>query len=208
MYEDLSSKQLDILSFIKSQLQVKGYPPSVREICKAVDLKSTSTVHGHLAKLEKKEYIRKDPSKPRAIEVLDKYKEFALDEKRNITNVPIIGNVTAGEPILAVENIEDTFPLASNLLNGAINPFMLRVKGESMINAGINDGDFILVQQQSVANNGDIVIALLNQEATVKRFFKEKDHIRLQPENDYMAPILTKDVVILGRVIGLYRNLK
>lgn len=208
MFEDLSSKQQEILSFIKSQLQIKGYPPSVREICKAVDLKSTSTVHGHLAKLEKKEYIRKDPAKPRAIEVLDKYKEFSLEENINITNIPIVGNVTAGEPILAVENIEDTFPMASHLLNGAINPFMLRVKGESMINAGIHDGDFILVQQQSTAENGEIVIALLNQEATVKRFFKEENHIRLQPENDFMSPILTKDVVILGRVIGLYRNLK
>ncbi len=208
MYEDLSSKQLDILNFIKSQTQLKGYPPSVREICKAVDLKSTSTVHGHLAKLEKKEYIRRDPSKPRAIEILDKYKEFSLNENVEIINVPIVGRVTAGEPILAVENIEDTFPLPSHLLKGSDSPFMLTVKGESMINAGIHDGDYILVQQQNVAENGDIVIALLNQEATVKRFFKEKDYIRLQPENDFMAPILTKDVSILGKVIGLYRKLK
>lgn len=208
MYEDLSSKQADILNFIKSQTQLKGYPPSVREICKAVDLKSTSTVHGHLAKLEKKEYIRRDPSKPRAIEILDKYKEFSLNEYVEIINVPIVGRVTAGEPILAVENIEDTFPLPSHLLKGSDSPFMLTVKGESMINAGIHDGDYILVQQQNVAENGDIVIALLNQEATVKRFFKEKDYIRLQPENDFMAPILTKDVSILGKVIGLYRKLK
>lgn len=208
MYEDLSSKQADILNFIKSQTQLKGYPPSVREICKAVDLKSTSTVHGHLAKLEKKEYIRRDPSKPRAIEILDKYKEFSLNEYVEIINVPIVGRVTAGEPILAIENIEDTFPLPSHLLKGSDSPFMLTVKGESMINAGIHDGDYILVQQQNVAENGDIVIALLNQEATVKRFFKEKDYIRLQPENDFMAPILTKDVSILGKVIGLYRKLK
>lgn len=208
MYQDLSSKQLDVLGFIKSQIQLKGYPPSVREICTAVDLKSTSTVHGHLTTLEKKGYIRKDPSKPRAIEVLDKYKEFALDEAREIINVPIVGSVTAGQPILAVENIEDTFPLPSHLLNGAKSPFMLRVKGESMINAGINDGDFLLVKQQNTAENGEIVIALLSDEATVKTFYKEKDHIRLQPENDYMAPILSKDVIILGKVIGLYRKLK
>ncbi len=208
MYEDLSSKQMEVLNCIKNQIQLKGYPPSVREICKVVNLKSTSTVHGHLATLERKEYIRKDPSKPRAIEVLDKYKEFSLDETREIINVPIVGRVTAGEPILAVENIEDTFPLPSHLLNGAANPFMLTVQGESMINAGINDGDFLLVQQQNTAENGDIVIALLNQEATVKTFYKEKEYVRLQPENDFMSPILTKEVIILGKVIGLYRKLK
>lgn len=208
MYEDLSSKQLEILNFIKSETQTKGYPPSVREICKAVELKSTSTVHGHLSKLEKKEYIRRDPAKPRAIEILDKYSEFSIDITREIVNIPIVGSVTAGEPILAIENIEDTFPIASNLIKGAQSPFMLRVKGESMINAGIHDGDFILVQQQSIAENGDIVIALLNQEATVKRFFKEENYIRLQPENDFMSPILTKEVVVLGKVIGLYRKLK
>lgn len=208
MYEDLSSKQIDILNFIINQAQTKGYPPSVREICKAVDLKSTSTVHGHLEKLEKKDYIRRDPSKPRAIEILNKNKDFNLYDNQEIINVPIVGSVTAGEPILAIENIEDTFPLPASLLKGAASPFMLRVKGESMIDAGIHDGDFILVKQQSSAENGDIVIALLNQEATVKRFFKEKDYIRLQPENEFMAPIITKDVVILGKVIGLYRKLK
>lgn len=208
MYEDLSSKQLEILNFIKSETQTKGYPPSVREICKAVELKSTSTVHGHLSKLEKKEYIRRDPAKPRAIEILDKYSEFSIDITKEIINIPIVGSVTAGEPILAIENIEDTFPIASSLIKGAQSPFMLRVKGESMINAGIHDGDFILVQQQNIAQNGDIVIALLNQEATVKRFFKEENYIRLQPENDFMSPILTKDVVVLGKVIGLYRKLK
>ncbi len=208
MYEDLTSKQIEILNFIDSEKQIKGYPPSVREICKAVKLKSTSSVHSHLRRLEELEYIRKDPTKPRAIEVLGKYKGFTLGENTEIINVPIVGSVTAGEPILAIENIEDTFPLPANFLRGANNPFMLRVKGESMINAGILDGDFILVHQQSVAENGDVVIALLNQEATVKRFFKEEDYIRLQPENDFMSPILTKDVVVLGKVIGLYRNLK
>ena len=210
MYEDLSSKQIDILSFIISQTQTKGYPPSVREICKAVDLKSTSTVHGHLEKLEKKEYIRRDPTKPRAIEILDKNRGFDsnLYENKEIIHVPIVGSVTAGEPILAIENIEDTFPLPASLLKGTSSPFMLRVKGESMINAGIHDGDFILVKQQNTANNGDIVIALLNKEATVKRFFKEKDHFRLQPENETMAPIITKDVIVLGKVIGLYRKIK
>ena len=208
MYEDLTSKQIEILNFIDSEKQIKGYPPSVREICKAVKLKSTSSVHSHLGRLEELEYIRKDPTKPRAIEVLDKYKGFSLGENTEIINIPIVGSVTAGEPILAIENIEDTFPLSANFLRGANNPFMLRVKGESMINAGIIDGDFILIHQQSVAENGDIVVALLSQEATVKRFFKEEDYIRLQPENDFMAPILTKDVVILGKVIGLYRNLK
>lgn len=210
MYEDLSSKQIDILNYIISQTQTKGYPPSVREICKAVELKSTSTVHGHLAKLEKKEYIRRDPAKPRAIEILDKNRGFDsnLYENKEIVHVPIVGSVTAGEPILAIENIEDTFPLPASLLKGTLSPFMLRIKGESMIDAGIHDGDFILVKQQSDAKNGDIVIALLNKEATVKRFFKEKDYIRLQPENELMAPIITKDVVILGKVIGLYRKIK
>lgn len=210
MYEDLSTKQIDILNFIISQTQTKGYPPSVREICKAVDLKSTSTVHGHLEKLEKKDYIKRDPTKPRAIEILDKNRDFDsnLYENKEIIHVPIVGSVTAGQPILAIENIEDTFPLPASLLKGTISPFMLRVKGDSMINAGIYDGDFILVKQQNTAENGDIVIALLNQEATVKRFFKEKDYIRLQPENEFMAPIITKEVVVLGKVIGLYRKLK
>lgn len=208
MNDDLNSKQLEILEFIKKEIREKGYPPAVREICKAVNLKSTSTVHGHLKFIEEKGYIRKDHAKPRAIEVLDRSDNFNLYGNTEIINVPMIGSVTAGEPILAVENIEDTFPLPSHLLKGSNNPFMLRVKGESMINAGIFDGDFILVQQQNVAENGDIVIALLNQEATVKRFFKEKDYIRLQPENDDMAPIVTKDVVILGKVIGLFRKLK
>ncbi|AFS78534.1 transcriptional repressor LexA [Gottschalkia acidurici 9a] len=207
MCDDLSFKQIEILEFIKKETRTKGYPPSVREICTAVDLKSTSSVHGHLEKIEKRGYIRRDPTKPRAIEILDKNTDLTLYAKKEVVDVPIVGSVTAGEPILAIENIEDTFPLPANFLKGANNPFMLRVKGESMINAGIFDGDFILVHQQNTADNGDIVIALLNQEATVKRFFKEKDFVRLQPENDQMAPILTKEVTILGKVIGLFRKL-
>lgn len=203
MYDDLTSKQIAILNFIKIQIQEKGYPPSVREIGKAVQLSSTSSVHSQLSKLEKKNYIRRDAAKPRALVIVEESETFT-----EVINVPIVGSVTAGEPILAVENIEDTFPLPSNILRGVMSPFMLKVKGESMINAGIYDGDFILIHQQTTAEDGDIVIALINQEATVKRFFKEKDYIRLQPENDYMSPILTKDVSILGKVVGLYRNLK
>ncbi len=203
MYEDLSSKQMAILNFIKIQIQEKGYPPSVREIGLAVGLSSTSSVHSQLSKLEKKNYIRRDASKPRALVILEGSETFS-----EVINVPIVGSVTAGEPILAVENIEDTFTLPANLLRGVDSPFMLKVKGESMINAGIYDGDFILIHQQTTAEDGDIVIAMINQEATVKRFFKEKDYIRLQPENDYMSPILSKEVSILGKVVGLYRNLK
>ncbi|KNF08914.1 SOS regulatory protein LexA [Gottschalkia purinilytica] len=205
MYEDLSTKQLEILEFIKNEIQKKGYPPAVREICTAVGLKSTSTVHGHLEKLEKKGYIRKDPTKPRAIEVLDKYSDFQVIKKETV-DIPIVGSVTAGEPILAVENIEDTFPLPVDFVPN-ITSFMLKVKGESMINAGILNGDYILVQQQNTAINGDIVVALLNQEATVKRFYKEKNYVRLQPENDHMAPIISNEVTILGKVVGVFRKM-
>ncbi len=208
MYEDLSSSQVKILNYLKYQLQNKGYPPSVREICHAVELKSTSTVHGHLAKLEEKGYIRKDPTKPRAIEILhsDSNQDFKL--QKEIINVPIIGKVTAGEPILAVENIEDTFPLPVDFVDSKNHEiFILKIKGDSMIDAGIFDGDFIVVSQQSTANNGDIVVALMDDEATVKRFYKEKTQIRLQPENKSMDPIYTSDASILGRVVGVYRKM-
>lgn len=199
---DLSTKQKQILEYMKSEVKEKGYPPSVREICEAVDLKSTSTVHGHLARLEKKGLIRRDPTKPRAIEILDAQYEAP---KREMVHVPIIGNITAGTPILAVENIEDTFPIPVDYIHND-TVFMLKVKGESMIEAGIFDKDLILVRQQNTATNGDIVVALIEDYATVKTFYKEKDFIRLQPENTSMAPIIVRDVTILGKVIGLFRK--
>jgi repressor LexA len=199
----LSGKQLEVLEFIKSELFKKGYPPSVREICEAVGLKSTSTVHGHLERLERKGLIRRDPTKPRAIEVLD---SSPLSIARDMVDVPIVGKVTAGQPILAVENIEDTFPLPADFLRGD-DSFILTVRGESMIEAGILDGDYVVVKQQNYANNGDIVVALIEDEATVKRFYKEKDHIRLQPENSLMEPILVQQVTILGKVTGVFRRL-
>lgn len=204
MYEDLSQKQIEILLFIKSEIQRQGYPPAVRDICKGVNLKSTSTVHGHLEKLEGKRYIRRDPTKPRAIEILDQEDDFLLARKKTI-DVPILGQVTAGQPILAVENIEDTFPVALEFVEGH-DVFFLKIKGESMIEAGILDGDLVLVQEQKSANNGDIVVALLEDEATVKRFYIEKDTIRLQPENQFMEPIYTRDLTILGKIIGLFRR--
>ena len=201
---DLSAKQLEILSYMKNEVSQKGYPPSVREICMAVGLKSTSTVHGHLERLEKKGYIRRDPTKPRAIEILDPSDNII--HKREMVDVPIVGNVTAGVPILAVENIEDTFPLPIEYVNND-EVFMLRVKGDSMIEAGIFNKDLILVRQQSYADNGDIVVALLDDDyATVKTFYKEKDHIRLQPENAALSPIIVSDVSIVGKVIGLFRK--
>ena len=205
MYEDLSQKQIEILLYIKSQLQIKGYPPDVREICKGVNLKSTSTVHGHLEKLEAKGYIRKDPTKPRAIEILDKDDDFLFTHKKTV-DIPIVGKVTAGEPILAVENIEDTYPVPLELVEGH-DVFMLKIQGESMIDAGILDGDLVLVKEQNDAHNGEIVVALLGDEATIKTFYKEKDRIRLQPENQFMEPIYARDVSILGKVIGLYRRI-
>ena len=198
--QELSAKQQQILSYLKSEVQKKGYPPSVREICQAVGLKSTSTVHAHLSRLEKKGYIRRNPTKPRAIEILDQ------TDKKDVVEVPIVGTITAGTPILAVQNIEDTFPLPVNFLNYDTDVFMLRVKGESMIEAGIFDRDLILVRQQSSADNGNIVVALLEDSATVKTYYKEKDYIRLQPENATMSPIITKDVKVLGKVIGLFRK--
>lgn len=205
MYEDLSQKQIEILLYIKSEIQRQGYPPAVREICKGVNLKSTSTVHRYLEQLEEMGYIRKDPTKPRAIEILDKEDNFLLCKKKTV-DVPIVGKVTAGSPILAVENIEDTYPVPYDLIEGK-EVFILKIQGESMIDAGILDGDLVLVKEQNNVNNGDIVVALLGEEATVKRFFKEKDKIRLQPANQFMEPIYTRDVSILGKVIGLFRSI-
>lgn len=203
MYPDLSHRQTDILEFIKRVIRQKGYPPSVREIGDAVGLMSSSTVHGHLQTLEEKGYIRRDATKPRAIEVLDSSSE--VSEKKTVS-VPIVGRVTAGQPILAQENIEDSFPVPADLVNSD-TVFMLKVKGESMIEAGIMDGDLILVRQQNTARNGEIVVALIGDEATVKRFFREKTLIRLQPENSTMEPIYSQDVSVLGKVIGVFRIL-
>lgn len=203
MYPDLSHRQTDILEFIKRVIRQKGYPPSVREIGDAVGLMSSSTVHGHLQTLEEKGYIRRDATKPRAIEILDSSSD--VNDKKTV-HVPIIGRVTAGQPILAQENIEDTFPLSADMVNSD-SVFMLRVKGESMIEAGILDGDLILVRQQNVARNGEIVVALIGDEATVKRFYREKTLVRLQPENSMMEPIYSQDVTVLGKVIGVFRLL-
>lgn len=199
--ETLSAKQEEIYNVIKDSILNKGYPPSVREIGELVGLKSTSSVHAHLNSLEKKGYIRKDPTKPRTIEITDD--TFNLT-RREVVNVPMIGTVAAGMPILASENITDYFPIPSELLPNT-DIFMLKVKGESMINVGIHDGDQIIVSKQSTAKNGDIVVALIDDSATVKRFYKEKNYYRLQPENDFMEPILVKEVTILGKVIGLFR---
>lgn len=201
--EKLSSRQRAILEFIKEEVRKKGYPPSVREIGQAVGLASSSTVHGHLARLEKKGYIRRDPTKPRAIEILDVDPPATEVET---TLVPVLGKVTAGQPIEAIEAVEETFPLPKDWVNND-TVFMLRVEGNSMINAGIFDGDLVIVRQQPVANNGDIVVALIEDEATVKRFFKEQDHIRLQPENRFMDPIIVPDCQILGKVVGLVRRM-
>jgi len=201
MHRPITEKQKKVLEFIKKELKAKGYPPSVREICNGVGIKSTSTAHAYLERLEKNGYIRRDPTKPRAIEILD---DTTYLSKKEIVNIPVVGQVTAGKPILAVENIEDTFPLPAHLLpNGDV--FMLSVKGDSMIEAGIFDGDYVIVKQQSYADNGDIVVALIDYEATVKAFYKEKDHIRLQPRNPYMAPIIVDNVIILGKVVGVFR---
>lgn len=202
-FDNISAKQKEILEYIKSEILSKGYPPSVREICEAVRLKSTSSVHAHLETLEKNGYIRRDPTKPRTIEIIDD--SFNLT-RREMVNIPMIGQVAAGSPILAVENIENYFPMPAELLPNS-ETFMLKVKGESMINVGIYSGDWIVVQQQNTARNGDIVVALIEDSATVKTFYKEDGHIRLQPENDSMDPIIVNDVSILGKVIALYRNM-
>ncbi len=200
-YGKISAKQKEILEFIKQEILNRGYPPAVREICEAVGLKSTSSVHSHLETLEKNGYIRRDPTKPRAIEIIDD--NFNLT-RREVVNVPVIGSVAAGQPLLAVENIENYFPIPAELMPNT-DAFMLHVKGESMINAGILDGDQILVQQQSDVRNGDIVVALIEDSATVKTFYKEDGHIRLQPENDTMDPIIVEDCTILGKVFGVFR---
>lgn len=206
MYSDLSKQQIAIFNFIKAEVKKKGYPPSVREICNAVGLKSTSTVHGHMTKLESKGYIRRDSTKPRAIELLVQDEEDSLDFNPATSYVPVIGSVTAGQPILAVENIEDRFPLpAEYVANG--DYFMLKVSGDSMIEAGILDKDFVIVKQQNSAANGEVVIAMIDDSATVKTFYKEKSHIRLQPENAALDPIIVDDVAILGIVKGVFRKM-
>ena len=203
----LSKRQQDILSFIKDEVKKKGYPPSVREIGEAVGLASSSTVHGHLARLESKGLIRRDPTKPRAIEILDLESDTPTP-KYSIVNVPVVGRVTAGQPITAIENVEEYFPLPDTLVPSEEQVFMLEVMGDSMIEAGILDGDYVIVKQQQTANNGEIVVAMTEEdEATVKRFFKEKDFIRLQPENPTMDPIILRNVSILGKVIGVYRHM-
>lgn len=199
--EDLNRREKDILNYIKSKISQQGYPPSVREIGTAVGLKSSSTVHGYLNSLESKGYIRRDPAKPRAIEITDGTRPV----DKEMVNVPLVGKITAGTPILAQEVIEEVYPLPLDLVQ-AENTFILNVTGDSMINVGILDGDKLIVRTQTYANNGDIVVALLGEEATVKTFYKETGHIRLQPENDYMDPIICDDVVILGKVIGLIRH--
>ena len=197
----ITPKQQQILEYIKESILRKSYPPSVREICEAVGVKSTSSVHSHLEALERNGYIRRDPTKPRTIEIIDDC--FNLS-RRELVNVPMIGTVAAGQPILAEENIENYFPIPVELLPNQ-QTFMLRVKGESMINAGILSGDQILVKQQEYARNGEIVVALVGDSATVKRFFKERGHYRLQPENDELEPIIVDEVKILGVVVGLVR---
>ncbi|SES77045.1 transcriptional repressor LexA [Anaerobranca gottschalkii] len=205
LYE-LTDRQKDILEFIQSQVRLKGYPPSVREIGLAVGLKSSSTVHAHLAKLEELGYIRRDPTKPRAIELLYGQDDTIISSP-GVIQVPVVGKVTAGLPILAQENIEEYFPVPENFIKGSYKTFMLSVIGDSMVNVGIFNGDLVLVQQTNHANNGDIVVALIEDEATIKRFYKEKDCIRLQPENEHYDPILVKNPLILGKVIGLFRSL-
>ncbi len=200
-YGKISTKQQEILDYIKAEIVNKGYPPSVREICEAVNLKSTSTVFSHLEKLEKNGYILRNSSKTRAIEILDENFNMMRNE---LVNVPIVGNVAAGQPILAVQNIENYFPIPVDYMPNE-QAFMLKVKGDSMINVGIFDKDTILVKQQKTANNGDIVVALVDDSATVKTFYKESDHIRLQPENDTMDPIIIPDCEILGKVFGVIR---
>lgn len=202
----LSKRQQDILAFIKEEVRAKGYPPSVREIGEAVGLASSSTVHGHLARLETKGLIRRDPTKPRAIEILDQ--EVSTIPMQNVIKVPIIGKVTAGLPITAIENVEEYFPLPASFAPADENVFMLEIMGDSMIEAGILDGDYVVVKQQRTANNGDIVVAMTEEdEATVKRFFKEKDYFRLQPENSSLEPIILNSVTILGKVVGVFRNI-
>ena len=203
-YGKITDKQREILEYIKAEILNRGYPPAVREICEAVKLKSSSSVHAHLETLEKNGYIRRDPTKPRAIEIVDE--NFNLT-RREMVNVPIVGKVAAGEPILAVENIENYFPIPAEFMPNEPT-FILQVQGESMINAGILDGDYVLVQQQPTANDGDMVVALVDDSATVKTFYKENGYYGLQPENDFMDPIIVSEVMIMGKVIGTFRFFK
>lgn len=204
--KELTKRQEEILNFIIRQVQKKGYPPSVREIGKAVGLSSSSTVHSHLTTLEEKGYLRRDPTKPRALEILGLRPLELQARTKRLRNIPLVGRIAAGTPILAQENIEDIFPLPIDFVRTE-NAFMLEVKGESMVGAGILSGDYVIVKQQPMADNGDIVVALMEDEATVKRFYKEKQGIRLQPENPALEPIITKDVKILGKVIGVLRKI-
>lgn len=199
----ITAKQKEILEYIKSQILERGFPPAVRDICEAVNLRSTSSVHSHLETLEKNGYIRRDPTKPRAIEILDDSFNFI---RREMVNVPLLGRVAAGEPLLAQQNIENYFPIPMEFMPAG-QTFMLTVKGESMVNAGILDGDMVLIEQCSTARNKDMVVALIEDGATVKTFYKEDGHIRLQPENDTMDPIIVTDCQILGKVIGIFRFL-
>lgn len=202
--EKLTDKQTQILEYIRHEILAKGYPPSIREICQAVDLKSTSSVHAQLSSLEAKGYIRRDLTKSRSIEIIDD--DFSLT-KRELVNIPIVGTVSCGQPILAEQNIEDYFPVPPEYIHNTNNQtFILRVKGDSMINVGIYETDLVIVEQCSSARNGEIVVALIEDSATVKTFYKENGYIRLQPENDYMDPIIVEHCEILGRVIGLFRN--
>jgi len=205
--EELTARQQEILDYIKKEVQKKGYPPSVREIGEAVGLSSSSSVHAHLEKLEEMGYLRRDPTKPRAIEVLtDDAPLNYFDATKNLQYVPIVGAVTAGAPILAEQNIQEYFPLPKDFSRSE-ETFMLKVRGDSMINAGIFDGDMVIVNKDPIAKNGDIVVALLGDEATVKRFYKETTQVRLQPENEKYEPIFSPDVQVLGKVIGLIRRI-
>ena len=197
----ITNKQLEILNYIKDEILKRGYPPTVREICETVHLKSTSSVHSHLETLEKNGYIRRDPTKPRAIEICDDSFQMVRTE---IVSIPVVGNVAAGQPILAEENIQDYFPVPADRVPRG-DSFMLNVRGDSMINAGIFDGDRLLVHCCDTAHNGEIVVALIDDSATVKTFYKEKGHIRLQPENDTMDPIIVDDCKIMGKVFGVFR---
>ena len=199
----ISKKQIEILEYIKSELLRIGYPPAVREICEAVNLRSTSSVHAHLESLEKNGYIRRDPTKPRAIEIIDD--TFNLT-RREMVNVPMVGQVAAGEPILAEQNITNYFPIPMEFMPNN-DTFMLTVRGESMVNVGIYDGDYVLVEKRQTASNGEIVVALVDDSATVKTFYKEEGYYRLQPENDNMDPIIVMNCEILGKVIGVFRFL-
>jgi len=199
----LTKRQREILTYVLDSMQQRGYPPSVREIGTALGLTSSSTVHSHLAALEKKGFIHRDPSKPRAIEIL---KDGASQPPKRVVNVPVLGRIAAGQPILAEENVEDVFPLPKDFVREDAS-FILRVRGDSMIDAGIYEGDYLVVRQQATANNGEIVAAMIGDEATVKRFYRERDHIRLQPENSAMSPIIARDVTVLGKAIALIRRL-